>query len=269
MLTIIRNALVLTAAAIAPAALADTANVRIESGDLAITPIAGEVVGTRPLCPQGAACFVNGTVIDLSFTLLGCGDRLGPVTYTAKEDDGKISLFVSALDINTERSQRVFCFVAPTARATITLVNLYGTVDAHFLTATTPTQGGLAVNDGDQADDSQVDETVTITCREPVDHGAKVSFSRDGDGKIVRAVYTETSFVDTAVVADMRVCAAHEPSGRGADRLELTATCHDTLWTGGHDVELYEGGFTGRPVVKIFQGPQDRSLVKQLDCAYE
>jgi hypothetical protein len=106
-----------------------------------------------------------------------------------------------------------------------------------------------------------------VACRELVDHGAVVRFLAGKDGVIARAVYTETSFFGTEVVADMNVCFAHEQHPQD-DGVYVTHSCNDVSWVDGHSVELSEGGFTGMPSASIFainSGGQ-KVLLKTLPC---
>jgi hypothetical protein len=102
--------------------------------DHALSRLAGEIIQVSPLCPDGMTCFVDGTMIDVKFTLNGCLDTLGPVTYDAVEtDDGRLIVFVSALNVHHQDSKVTFCYVAPTEVVKLQLINKYGDVEVRFL----------------------------------------------------------------------------------------------------------------------------------------
>lgn len=257
----------LKALALASVIFAPFANAEVASlGDKAVglSQLKGEVVDVRALCPAGVTCIANGTVISLKFTLAGCFDTLGPVSYDVDaSEEGKLKVYVSALNIHDKRSAAAFCYVAPTAHATITLISKYGTPDVRFLAAGASKSRQLPIEEP-----SEDDVTTAISCRENVDHGAEVNFLADANGEILRAVYTETSIVDTEVVSSMNVCRRHEIAEHGADTYNKTVTCKDTSWVDGYDVELFEGGYSGIPYVKILKGPANPQLVKKLYCRY-
>lgn len=67
-----------------------------------------------PNCPKPAMC-EPAAILTVKFTLSGCMDKLGPVTfshvgYTA---DGKKKILVTAYNINNEASTYTKCFRAP------------------------------------------------------------------------------------------------------------------------------------------------------------
>lgn len=67
-----------------------------------------------PNCPKPAMC-EPAAILTIKFTLNGCMDKLGPVTfshvgYTA---DGKKKIVVTAYNINNEASTYTKCFRAP------------------------------------------------------------------------------------------------------------------------------------------------------------
>lgn len=233
------------------------------------TPIKGKVTAVRPLCPEGVTCFVNGTIIDLEFTLQGCQDQLGPVTYSAKSGnlaDQPLQLFVSAINLNDARSAHTACFVAPKEYRSLTLINMYGQPQLTWLV-----QGAdvAETSVAPAAEDATEEEAKFLTCAENVDHGATVTLYAGKNHAVTRAEYAETTLIDTQIVADMRVCSNSPATGPNADQVVLTAKCNDTSWTDGHEIELFEGGFSGIPFVKLYKGPADHQLLKNLTCKYE
>src|SRR3712207_831401 len=74
-------------------------------GSMELIPIRGEVTRIGSMCPPNAMCITDGTVIDLSFRLGGCLDRLAPLTYKAIEKDDVLHVFVSALRVSNEGSR--------------------------------------------------------------------------------------------------------------------------------------------------------------------
>jgi hypothetical protein len=110
-----------------------------------------------------------------------------------------------------------------------------------------------------------------VFCQENVDHGAMIRFFAGGpEGRIVRAEYTETTFVNTTVVADMRVCTSF-PEAAHDDSIALTHRCNDVSWVDSFSVELYEGGFSGLPSAKLFKTVGNTGatvLVHALSCRY-
>lgn len=115
-------------------------------------------------------------------------------------------------------------------------------------------------------------ETLAIECSATDDEGrgAHVRFYRSPNAHgIARAVYTETTRTASQVVADMNVCVAY-PHEEGADKIERTFGCNDVSWVDGFSVELYEGGLSGAPSVKLHKADEDGvpQLFRELDCSY-
>lgn len=114
--------------------LAGVSQFPLIENDIALETITeGEVVSTRPLCPEEGTCVVDGTIVTLKLPLGGCLDRLGPVTYTAEQEDGFIFLHLSAYNIANSDSFAAFCFKMPEAIVEIQLINMYGHVQLDFL----------------------------------------------------------------------------------------------------------------------------------------
>mgnify|MGYP000013385226 CR=1 FL=1 len=108
---------------------------KIQGEARALTPIAGVVTSTQPLCPAGVTCIANGTVINLEFGLLGCADELAPITYEAIEKDGDLHVYVSAINLHTKESTVSICQRFPIQPAQVILVNQYGNLKMHYLGA--------------------------------------------------------------------------------------------------------------------------------------
>lgn len=106
----------------------------LNRGDLRLAPIAGKVVRVSPLCPDHMTCFVDGTVIDLEFTV-GCLDRVTPVTFDAIEKDGDLNVYVSVQAIYNEGSRLVRCAKPNRIQQQVTLFDKYGNVKVRFLGA--------------------------------------------------------------------------------------------------------------------------------------
>jgi hypothetical protein len=71
----------------------------------ALEPIGLALDGIHSLCPQGAMCTVNGTVVRLKTTRgVSCVDKIAPVLYAVEKNaDGSIKLAVSATDMVDSR----------------------------------------------------------------------------------------------------------------------------------------------------------------------
>ncbi len=102
---------------------------------LGMTPISGVVERVSPLCPPEVTCITNGTVVDLEFTLLDCRDELAPLTYEAIEENNKLHIFISAMNLHNESSRRADCIDVPKVKRQIVLANQLGEVKLHFLGA--------------------------------------------------------------------------------------------------------------------------------------
>lgn len=91
-------------------------------GSYPLTQVSSRVEAVMPNCPPNAMC-APLSKLHVTATLNGCVDRLGPVTFEREERtrDGKIHLYVAALGLANEASQRTRCVVAPTARFELNL----------------------------------------------------------------------------------------------------------------------------------------------------
>lgn len=106
-------------------------------GDYRLTPLKGRLYSIQSLCPKGARCLVDGTVVKIEFTLLGCQDRLGPVSYEVLHRDNKtVDIVVNAVNIENEKSDRVYCYLKPTHILNLSMVNKFyrsSDIKIHYL----------------------------------------------------------------------------------------------------------------------------------------
>ncbi len=106
--------------------------VMIDGGNFAISFIAGDVVSTKgiwsPLCPEGTPGEVHclgmtrETIVRVKFTLNGCLDMLGPVSFKAIRDNNEtniVAISVAATQIKSKSSILTRCVAAPTAFADV------------------------------------------------------------------------------------------------------------------------------------------------------
>lgn len=89
-----------------------------------------EILSTRSLCPAGATCIQNGTVVTLGIELSSCVNTLGPVAIHADQAvvNGSLSplkLAVHAIDFQDESSVLVRC-ARTVVEKTISLPMLFG-----------------------------------------------------------------------------------------------------------------------------------------------
>ncbi len=115
---------------------ASASDIKLNDGDMFLTsPEKVEILDVSELCPGGAICVTNGTVVTLDFGFLGCSDRLGPVHYHAVMDSNSdtLNIYVAASLIRNKKSMVEFCTALPKARKTISLINMYGEVKVHLL----------------------------------------------------------------------------------------------------------------------------------------
>lgn len=94
------------------------ASVKLQKGDRFLSLIEGaKAIAVEDGCPEGARCFAPSTNVTVELPLNGCLDRLGPVSYQEVIGrDGKVTLFVSAVNIANERSLVAMCSAMPKAR---------------------------------------------------------------------------------------------------------------------------------------------------------
>ena len=113
----------------------------LEESDVALEQItSGQVISQERLCPveDGINCFVDGEVVRVELPLGGCLDRLGPVSYVAKQkSQGVVELSIAATNISSSDSFAAFCIGMPSKIVQITLPNFYGKVELKFLRSIT------------------------------------------------------------------------------------------------------------------------------------
>ncbi len=107
--------------------------------DYSIKSVKGKLVAVKPLCPQGRICITDGTALTLEFSLLGCMDRLGPINYKiapSSKNKNSVDIFISALNIQNEKSENTRCLRMPTETYNLTLVDKFfekEQIHVHFL----------------------------------------------------------------------------------------------------------------------------------------
>lgn len=102
---------------------------QLDQGDYALVPIAASNVDVHlQRIPCGPACTAANTVVTLLYTFSGCLDRVISLHHV-EEDGDQATIYVTALNVLTEKSKGVRCFVAPTQLETITLNNIYSAED--------------------------------------------------------------------------------------------------------------------------------------------
>jgi hypothetical protein len=106
----------------------------LEESDVALESITnGLLLSQERMCKGETNCFIDGEVVLIELPLGGCLDRLGPVTYVAKQvSKGKVELFVSAINIASSDSYAAFCVAMPSQIIEITLPNYFGKVELKF-----------------------------------------------------------------------------------------------------------------------------------------
>lgn len=97
---------------------------QLHEGDQAIYHIKGKLMTVDYICPiNGGPC---NTELSIDFTLIGCMDRLGPVSYiVGPVVDDKLNIYVSAINIATELSTRVRCFAPEVVNHKINFLHKY------------------------------------------------------------------------------------------------------------------------------------------------
>lgn len=122
--------------ALSAGAFARPALHQLPTGAEAVSPIAGEIVSVRPLCPNGARCLVDGTIVTIDFPLHGCADELLVTGDHPSPDPDNYEIFnvtVSALNVFTKDSQSMLCVSAPRATKEFRFINQFGKPRVHFL----------------------------------------------------------------------------------------------------------------------------------------
>ncbi len=113
---------------------APTNNLELKDSPYSLRTIRGGVLKhTESLCPEGHLCLTDGILITIEFTLQGCIDQLGPVSYHAVQKDGEVDLYVNAINVHDVKSNSMRCIKMPTKEYTIRLANYFGKVNLIFL----------------------------------------------------------------------------------------------------------------------------------------
>jgi hypothetical protein len=97
------------------------------------------ITSTHSLCPEGAMCITDGTVVNLLAHIGGCVDSAGPLSYHAVQPFhggkmGALQLTVHIPVLVNEDSKVTRCFVANTKAYTLSLNMLFGDKDSIDLT---------------------------------------------------------------------------------------------------------------------------------------
>lgn len=103
----------------------------LAEGSVSLTPIAGEIVGRKSLCPKGKICIQDGTILKVRFRLGGCMDTLSNVTTSV--DYQSRTVYVSAQRVGNEKSWSTMCLVEPTTVVPVTVYGLKGKFDVRFV----------------------------------------------------------------------------------------------------------------------------------------
>ncbi len=101
-------------------------SVSTDKDTIRVSTLTSVKTSTEPLCPEGVTCIANGTIVNMTFTLPGCVDKLGPVNYKLVKMGKKNILYVSAQALQSSRSKVVMCFAPNFQTATATFIGVYG-----------------------------------------------------------------------------------------------------------------------------------------------
>lgn len=82
----------------------------------------------KALCAPDAKCKADGTVVNVVVGTSGCLDRAA-LSYSYEENDGKLDLYVGALNLGANSSKHVRCIVQNTEAFSISLIDQYYTAD--------------------------------------------------------------------------------------------------------------------------------------------
>ena len=99
-------------------------------GTIGIYSVAGRVVSTTALCPVGATCITNGTIVELSLPAHGCMDNLISPIYTQID---RQTVVVHAQILANEASRRTRCIVQPTFVSNLQLIMMFKPFTIKFL----------------------------------------------------------------------------------------------------------------------------------------
>jgi hypothetical protein len=89
----------------------------IPEGTKSVEPIAGELLGVKA---------INATTeLSFKFTLGGCVDSLLPLVTRIERQGSQAKVYITALNVHNEASERVRCVAIPTATAKVVLPGRY------------------------------------------------------------------------------------------------------------------------------------------------
>jgi hypothetical protein len=105
--------------------------VMLAEGSATLTPITGQVVSRKPMCPKGKICIQNGTNLKIKFALGGCMDTLSNVTHLV--DYTSRTVYVSAQNVGNKESMVTMCIAQPFAVVTIPVHGLDGKFNVRYV----------------------------------------------------------------------------------------------------------------------------------------
>ena len=119
-----------------------SAETSLKAGDSAVSAIgSAELREAHMLCPpdaSGVSCLAKGSLVKIAFALNGCVDHLGTVARkTVVSSDGKIDLYVHALNVANKKSLAAFCTAIPQIIETLAIpenVNAKSEIRLHMVT---------------------------------------------------------------------------------------------------------------------------------------
>lgn len=101
------------------------------------------------------------------------------------------------------------------------------------------------------------------------DHGLEVAFfGHPQTGRINRATLSEQSLIGPQLRANLRCRPVPRQPLPGADRYQLTYRCSGIGQNARYLVELYEGGISGRPMVRVYEQGRTRNLLGSMLCEH-
>ena len=104
--------------------------VNLPEGTEALQSVAGGVVSTSALCPEGTVCVTNGTIMNLVVNGAGCLDDLLDPTVTVI-DSQNVAVHMQ-LAINA-KSKVARCTSRPMYMPTLNVINMYRPFRIHFV----------------------------------------------------------------------------------------------------------------------------------------
>jgi hypothetical protein len=91
----------------------------IPEGTKSVEPIAGELLGVKAINATAT------TELSFKFTLGGCVDSLLPLVTRIERQGSQAKVYITALNVHNEASERVRCVAIPTATAKVVLPGRY------------------------------------------------------------------------------------------------------------------------------------------------